>query len=129
MYESWSECASRETMEETGLVLSNIVFGHVTNDIMEEEKKHYVTIFMMGHCSNDSDRPKTLEPHKCEGWDSYSWDELRKILAENEECCDSGNSTSTASQGDEKTRSLKLFGPLKHLVEESPEQVMKFLGY
>ena len=118
MYESWSECAIREVMEETGIILEsdNIVFGHVTNDVMEEEKKHYITIFMMGRCSNDSDKPKTLEPDKCEGWESYSWDDLQNILTESKKCSSSGDSTS-------------LFGPLQHLVEESPEQVMKFLGY
>lgn len=119
MYESWSECAIREVMEETGIALKSdsVVFGHATNDIMVEEGKHYVTIFMVGRCSNGSDRPKTLEPHKCEGWESYTWDKLREILAENKKCSGSGDG------------GLKLFGPLQHLVEESPEQMMKFLGY
>ena len=90
MYESWSECAIREVMEETGIILEsdNIVFGHVTNDVMEEEKKHYITIFMMGRCSNDSDKPKTLEPDKCEGWESYSWDDLQNILTESKPRCE-----------------------------------------
>ncbi len=104
-----------------------MVFGHATNDIMEEEKRHYVTIFMMGRCSNDSDGPKTLEPHKCEGWQSYSWEELREILAENKKSSNNGDGTS--SEGSESISGLKLFGPLQHLVEESPQQVMKFLGY
>ena len=44
------KCAVREVLEETGLCINNVQFGHVTNDIMKEQGKHYVTIFMMAEC-------------------------------------------------------------------------------
>ncbi len=112
MYESWEECAKREVEEETGLILNpeSLTFGHVTNDIMKRENKHYVTIFMMAECMDAKERPKNLEPHKCDGWDSYSWDTLRDIASE------------TSKTG------LTLFGPLQLLVKESPEKVLNFLS-
>ena len=112
MYESWEECAKREVEEETGLILrpDSVVFSHVTNDIMKSENKHYVTILMMGECSNIDERPRNLEPHKCDGWDSYSWSTLKEIA--------SGKSES----------GLKLFGPLQLLVEDSPEKIVNFLS-
>jgi 8-oxo-dGTP diphosphatase len=74
---------------------------------MPDEDKHYVTIFMMGGCTarNPSQQPKLMEPHKCEGWKSYSWDELKSIQ----------------QQG-------KLFGPLDRLLTEQPPKVLEFLG-
>lgn len=69
----------------------------------------YITIFMTAKCSNESDEPVNLEPHKCEGWSSYSWDELQRI-----------------SRGEEE--GLSIFGPLQHLLEESPPMVLSFLA-
>ena len=78
MYETWEQCAKREVEEETGLILETAQFVHVTNDPMPAENKHYVTIFIMARCvSQDPPQvPQTLEPHKCEGWHSYSWSQL-----------------------------------------------------
>mmetsp|Transcript_14710 Transcript_14710/g.21008 ORF Transcript_14710/g.21008 Transcript_14710/m.21008 type:complete len:176 (-) Transcript_14710:156-683(-) len=122
MYESWEECAIREVMEETGLRIMRPCLAHVTNDRMPQEGKHYVTIFMMaecavipdcgelgnGHDEDDTPRnttPRNMEPEKCDGWDSYGWDDL----------------VSLAHAG-------SLFGPLKRLVEDEPEKVIKFFG-
>lgn len=118
MYESWQECAMREVKEETDLDLDleDVTFGHVTNDPMESEQKHYVTIFMLAKCNqkqamcktaenNDQQQPKTMEPDKCEGWKSYSWSELEEEQA----------------QG-------KLFGPLDRLVKDRPPKVLEFLA-
>ena len=116
LFESWEECAIRETAEETGLKLINVRFGHVTNDIMEVEKKHYVTIFMMGECQCTTARPQNLEPHKCQGWESYSWDELTRFAARSN---DDGGCEEVVP---------KLFGPLLKLVEESPQIVLDFLN-
>jgi len=60
-------------------------------------------------CSSETDQPLNLEPHKCEGWASYSWDDLRNILAG-------------------ERSGLSLFGPLKQLVQENPKSVLEFLG-
>lgn len=45
--------------------------------VMPKDNKHYITLFMLADCAND-DQPKNLEPHKCKGWDFYSWPELPK---------------------------------------------------
>ena len=86
LYESWENCTIRETLEETGLVLrpDSVKFGYVTNDVMmcpdgDGGGRHYVTIFMMGECDDANARPINMEPKKCRGWESYSWDELRGI--------------------------------------------------
>lgn len=106
MNESWDECAKREIEEEMGISIDNIQFAHVTNDIMLSENKHYVTIFLSSTCSND-DKPRNVEPHKCQGWNAYSWQELKDIHAQD---------------------SHKLFGPLAKLVEEEPQSVLDFLS-
>ena len=50
--ESPDICAVRETLEETGVAVSNVEFVAITNDVLEEAGKHYVTIWMRG----DADR-------------------------------------------------------------------------
>ncbi len=106
MFESWQDCAKREVLEECNLELETPMFGHVTNDPMPKEGKHYVTIFMIATCksTNPLQTPQNMEPHKCEGWNSYSWEEL--------ETCQ--------NQGD-------LFGPLDLLVKQKPEAITNFL--
>lgn len=123
LFESWEQCAKREIKEETGLIVQQdkIQFGHVTNDIMESENKHYVTIFMMCECTFATDIPRNLEPHKCEGWESYSWDELRNIAT-------ASSTTGSDDNGEDKKASLTLFGPLQKLVEDNPENVLRFLN-
>ena len=73
--ESWEDCASRETMEETGMVIKNIRFGTATNDIFQAEEKHYITIFMLS--DYDSGVVKVMEPEKCE-W--FQWSQLPQPL-------------------------------------------------
>ncbi|MBA4320552.1 MAG: DNA mismatch repair protein MutT [Flavobacterium sp.] len=57
--ESWEDCAARETMEETGIMIKNIRFGAATNDIFQIEKKHYITIFMLS--DYNSGEVKTID--------------------------------------------------------------------
>lgn len=106
MFESWEDCASREVLEECNLQLEAPVFGHVTNDPMPDEKKHYVTIFMMARCkvADPVQTPNNMEPEKCEGWNSYTWEQLKTLQ-----------------------QMGKLFGPLDRLVRESPNTVIDFL--
>jgi 8-oxo-dGTP diphosphatase len=107
MFESWDQCAEREVLEECDLILERPVFGHVTNDPMPEEKKHYVTIFMLATCkiTDPLQAPKNMEPNKCLGWESYSWDELGKIQEKG-----------------------KLFGPLDVLVRQNPKAITDFFN-
>ena len=41
-------CAARETLEETGVRVSKIEFVAITNDLLVDTGKHYVTIWMQG---------------------------------------------------------------------------------
>ena len=59
--------------------------------------------------------PKNLEPHKCHGWDSYSWVELNRF-AEN------------SNNGSKNKNDPILFGPLLKLVEEKPQVVLDFIN-
>ncbi len=72
--ESLEETAKREVKEETGLDVSDIKFLGVTNDIFEKENKHYITIFVSG--KSEDGEPQLLEPHKCEGWNWITLNEL-----------------------------------------------------
>ena len=76
--ESWEDCASRETREETGTTIRNIRFGTATNDIFKTEEKHYITIFMLS--DYDSGEVKIMEPEKCEKWEWFLWSQLPQPL-------------------------------------------------
>lgn len=56
----------------------NQSFFAVTNDYMENDKKHYITIFMKANYI--SGEPEIKEPKKCVGWSWYSWDDLPNPL-------------------------------------------------
>ena len=50
--ESPAECAVRETLEETGIRVSNVEFIAITNDVLSTVGKHYVTIWMRGEADD-----------------------------------------------------------------------------
>lgn len=60
--ESFADTARREVLEETGLEITNIRFGAVTNVYFAEEDKHYVVIWMLSDYL--SGKPQILEPDK-----------------------------------------------------------------
>lgn len=60
--ESFENCATREILEETGLTVQNARFLTATNDVMEDEGKHYVTIFMGAVVDGDA-QPKVCFRH------------------------------------------------------------------
>jgi 8-oxo-dGTP diphosphatase len=72
--ESIDACARRELFEETGLSVTNLRMGPFTNDIFEEEKKHYVTLFVIANQSTGEAQVK--EPDKCECWGWFRWSEM-----------------------------------------------------
>ena len=41
-------CAVRETLEETGVSVSNVEFVAITNDVLADAGKHYLTVWMRG---------------------------------------------------------------------------------
>lgn len=77
-WESWEECAIRETLEETNISIKDISHFATTNDIFEKENKHYVTIYMKSEY--DSGELKLMEPNKCEKWDWFNIDNLPEPL-------------------------------------------------
>jgi 8-oxo-dGTP diphosphatase len=78
--ESWEACGAREVFEETGVVIKNIRYLAVTNDIFEQENKHYVTIWLESDWQTNE--PEIKEPDKltAAGW--YTFEELPNPLFE-----------------------------------------------
>jgi 8-oxo-dGTP diphosphatase len=76
--ESVEACAVRETEEETGLQVQVIGHGPYTNDVMPNENKHYVTVFVLAR--GEQGAPEVREPEKCEGWSWFRWSELPSNL-------------------------------------------------
>lgn len=80
--ETPEQCAMRETLEETGLVISDCEKGIWTNDYFEEENKHYVTLYVHAQLPSYQDQvtPTVMEPNKCLEWRWFSWDNLPNPL-------------------------------------------------
>lgn len=76
--ETITACAKRETDEESGLVITNIQKPVFTEDFFKEEDKHYIT--MLVTTDWESGEPELREPHKCEEWKWFAWDELPSPL-------------------------------------------------
>ncbi|RQO60472.1 DNA mismatch repair protein MutT [Paucibacter sp. KBW04] len=76
--ESIEECARRELMEETGLELGPVTAGPYSNDSFPELGQQHVTLFVVARQSKGT--PVNVEPHKCEGWHWFSWNELPSPL-------------------------------------------------
>lgn len=76
--ESIEECAQRETLEETGLEISNVRKFTFTNDIFNQEGKHYITLFVVAEC--ESGDASVTEPNKCKQWRWFEWESLPQPL-------------------------------------------------
>jgi len=72
--EKVEECAKRELLEETGLKAVAVTLGPWVEDVMENGKKHYITLFVK--IDQFEGELQLLEPDKCEGWEWFSWDQL-----------------------------------------------------
>jgi len=48
------DCACRETLEETGLQVSNVRFVAVTNDLLPDTQRHYITIWMRADATTET---------------------------------------------------------------------------
>lgn len=76
--ESFEETAKREVQEETGIEITQLRFGAVTNDYFPEENKHYVTIWMLSqHLAGE---PQILEPEKYIEQDWFTFETLPSPL-------------------------------------------------
>lgn len=76
--EAVEDCARRETLEETGLLLQTVTPAPYTNDIMPAEGKHYVTVFVQATANRAE--PQTLEPGKCRSWHWFRWSAMSEKL-------------------------------------------------
>jgi 8-oxo-dGTP diphosphatase len=76
--ESVLQCAAREVLEETGLMVDDLQAAGFTNDVFEVAGKHYVTLFVSASCMQGD--PQTLEPDKCEGWRWFDYRQLPQPL-------------------------------------------------
>ncbi|KAF2212865.1 hypothetical protein CERZMDRAFT_4157, partial [Cercospora zeae-maydis SCOH1-5] len=109
--ESFTACAQREVLEETGLVVTTPKFLTATNDIMESENKHYVTIFMCCVRADETQEARNLEQEKCGGWEWVSWEEMKRGWEEE------------GGDGKDGVKRKKLFTPLVNLIRHRPDVV------
>lgn len=78
MGEEIATCAIRETLEETGLKVSDVSQLGFSNDVFNPLNKHYVTLYVVAN--GVEGEPKIMEPNKCLGWQWFGLDELPNPL-------------------------------------------------
>lgn len=61
-FEEFGDGAARECLEETGVKVKNLQFVHATNNILEDDGVHTITIFMRGEY--DGGEAIVTEPDK-----------------------------------------------------------------
>lgn len=71
------DCAKRELEEETGLKAHSLQLGPWAEDKIDGYK-HYITLFVL--VKQFEGQVCLLEPHKCEGWQWFKWDQLPSPL-------------------------------------------------
>jgi 8-oxo-dGTP diphosphatase len=74
--ETIETCVKRELMEETGLVPLSQKQGPWTNDLFGP--KHYITCWVF--VPEFEGTVELKEPHKCEVWGWFDWDDLPEPL-------------------------------------------------
>lgn len=75
MWEELPETALRELKEEAGNIqVTPPTFLTVSNCRHYDEKKHYLTVFMLSDWI--SGEAKVMEPKKCERWEWFDFDHL-----------------------------------------------------
>lgn len=72
------DCIVREVKEETNLDVSNLNYICTTNDIMEEDNKHYITMFFS--TKDYKGDLKVVELDKCLEWKWFNPKELPSNL-------------------------------------------------
>ena len=76
--ESLEACAAREAREETGVEVQHVRFRAVTNDVFEEEGRHYVTVWMEAELAAGEGEPRDTDELSEVGW--FPPDELPRPL-------------------------------------------------
>lgn len=76
--ETVKECAARELLEETGLQMLSCTLGPWIETVNTQDHHHSISFFVIvDQCEGV---PHNLEPHKCEGWHWFAWDQLPSPL-------------------------------------------------
>ncbi|TMP80728.1 ADP-ribose pyrophosphatase [Pseudoalteromonas phenolica] len=78
MGEEIEACAIRETLEETGLEVSDVSPLGFSNDVFNPLNKHYVTLYVVAN--GVEGEPEIMEPNKCLAWQWFGLDELPEPL-------------------------------------------------
>ena len=76
--ESPDVCAARETYEETAITVRNVEFVAITNDVLADVGKHYLTVWMRADAEGDSAKVGDAAEIKEIGW--FSPDDLPSPL-------------------------------------------------
>jgi len=76
--ESPEECAQREAEEETGLVVEDVHFIGITNDVFSETNKHFITIWMKA--ASFEGVPKINAAYEMSELKWFSWTSLPSNL-------------------------------------------------
>jgi 8-oxo-dGTP diphosphatase len=93
------ECAVREAKEETGVEVENVRFRAVTNDVFEEERKHYLTVWM--EAEYVSGEPTVRAGYEMSEVEWFPWSRLPTPLFLAFENLVSGRSYGELCEGDE----------------------------
>lgn len=72
------ECAKRELLEETGLLATFCALGPWTENVLDNETKHYISLFVI--VDQFEGTLHLMEPEKCISWKWFSWEELPSPL-------------------------------------------------
>lgn len=70
--ESIEECAAREVFEETGMKIKNLRIGPYTNDLFQEDDKHYITLFVISDHESGDLEIKEKDKADDSGWFNFS---------------------------------------------------------
>ncbi|HET8842004.1 MAG TPA: NUDIX domain-containing protein [Ktedonobacteraceae bacterium] len=72
--EAPEQTARRETLEETGVIINNLSFMGVTNDLFADEQKHYITLWFDATYLSGELQVKAPEEEAQVGW--FDWHNL-----------------------------------------------------